>query len=422
MNIAMLVYEFPPRIIGGLGTYAGEISQQLVKMGNDVLVLTMNDGKLPTQETWHGVEVHRPAHIDLTDTLPAMVNEDLRKWGRGLSFFSDIFAYNVLAASKFVNELVRKDERKVDIIAAHDWLSIVAGTSCKRELEIPLAFHVHSTERGRNMGGGSPVVTALEGMGGTVADKVITVSYSMRDELLSLGFQETKIRVCYDGVDPTKYDPSRVAADDIARVRESYGFTEKDKMILFVGRLTAMKGVDRLVNAMPRIVEKIPNAKLVILGVGDMQDYLGGLVYSIGMGDHITIRKEFIPEKDRILHYAACDLAVFPSLYEPFGIVCTEAMSMAKPVVVGAAGFSGLREQVLSSGPEQTGLHVNPVDPGDIAWGVTTILADDPLARRLGENGRKRVIQKFSWEEVAKSLIREYEGTLSKGSGAGSMP
>ena len=415
MNITMLVYEFPPRIIGGLGTYAGEISQQLVKMGHDVLVVTMNDGKLPTHDTWHGVEVHRPAHIDLTDSLPALVNEDLRKWGRGLSFFSDIFAYNVLAASKLVNEIVRKDQRKVDIIAAHDWLSIIAGTSARRELKIPLAFHVHSTERGRNMGGGSPVVSGLESMGGNVADKVITVSYSMRDELLSMGFSEAKIRVCYDGVDPAKYDPAKVSAEAVAKLRESYGFTEKDKMMLFVGRLTAMKGVDRLVNAMPRIVEKIPNAKLVILGVGDMQDYLGGLVYSIGMADHVTIRKEFVPEKLRILHYAACDLAIFPSLYEPFGIVCTEAMSMGKPVVVGAAGFSGLREQVLSSGPEQNGFHVNPVDPNDIAWGVTSILSDDALAERLGENGRKRVLAKFSWEEAAKSLIAEYEATLAGG-------
>ena len=138
MNIVMLVYEFPPRIIGGLGTYAGEMAQQLVKLGHDVTVLTMNDGNLPIRETWHGVEVHRPAHVDLTDSLPALVHEDLRKWGRGLKFFSDVFAYNVVAASKLVNELIPKEDKKVDIISAHDWLSVVAGASCKRELKAPL--------------------------------------------------------------------------------------------------------------------------------------------------------------------------------------------------------------------------------------------------------------------------------------------
>lgn len=415
MNIVMLVYEFPPRIVGGLGTYAGEISQELVKLGHDVTVVTMNDGKLPTRETWHGVEVHRPAHVDLTDSLPAMVNEDLRRWGRGLKFFSDVFAYNVIAASTLAYELVRKEDKKADIVAAHDWLSITAGASCKRELEVPLVFHVHSTEQGRTMGKGSPVVNSLESMGGSVSDMVVTVSHAMRDELVGLGFGEKKIRVCYDAVDPNKYDPSKISQEAAKQLRQRYGLTDDDKMILFVGRLTAVKGVDRLVNAMPTVIQKLPNAKLVVVGLGDMQDYLGGLIHSIGVGDHVTLRTEFIPEEERILHYAACDIAVFPSLYEPFGIVCTEAMSMSKPVVVGAAGVSGLREQVVPTGPDQTGLHVNPHDPSDIAWAVTTILGDSTLARKLGTNARRRVLQMFTWTEVAKSLVRTYEELLDEG-------
>jgi glycosyltransferase involved in cell wall biosynthesis len=263
------------------------------------------------------------------------------------------------------------------------------------------------------MGRGSPVVKALEATGGSASDRVVTVSYAMRDELMGLGFLEKKIRVCYNGVDSNKYNPAKVNSESARKLREHYGISENDKMILYVGRLTAVKGVDRLVNAMPRILEKIPNAKLVVVGLGDMQDYLPGLTYSVGAGDHVTLRTELIPEEERILHYSACDIAVFPSLYEPFGIVCTEAMSMAKPVVVGASGVSGLREQVIASGPDQTGLHVNPQDPNDIAWAVTNILGDQDLARRMGENARKRVLQLFTWEEVAKSLVRTYEEVLN---------
>lgn len=110
MRIAMFVYEFPPKIVGGLGTYAAEISQQFIRMGHDVAVFTMNDGTSLTRETWRGVEIHRPMLVEISDILPALVHEDLRKWGRGIAFFSNIFVYNILTASKLVNDLVKKEE------------------------------------------------------------------------------------------------------------------------------------------------------------------------------------------------------------------------------------------------------------------------------------------------------------------------
>ena len=89
MKIAMFVYEFPPKIVGGLGTYATEISRRFVLLGHDVSVLTMNDdeGNLPTREIWRGIEIHRPIHIDISDSLPVVIAEDVKKWGRGVSFF-----------------------------------------------------------------------------------------------------------------------------------------------------------------------------------------------------------------------------------------------------------------------------------------------------------------------------------------------
>jgi glycosyltransferase involved in cell wall biosynthesis len=126
------------------------------------------------------------------------------------------------------------------------------------------------------------------------------------------------------------------------------------------------------------------------------------------------LRFEFLPEEERILHYAACNAAVFPSLYEPFGIVCIEAMSMGKPVVVGARGTSGLREQTVPSGPEQCGFHVNPNDSSDIAWGIVSLLADPAAASRFGENARNRVLKYFSLEAMTKSTLTVYEELLGK--------
>jgi len=115
-----------------------------------------------------------------------------------------------------------------------------------------------------------------------------------------------------------------------------------------------------------------------------------------------------VPEEERIAHYAACDVAIFPSRYEPFGIVALEAMSMEKPVVVGATGVSGMREVVVPSGPDQCGFHINPDDPGDIAWGITNALEDHNRKVQLGQNGRKRVLENFSWDAAAQRTIQLY--------------
>jgi glycosyltransferase involved in cell wall biosynthesis len=180
-------------------------------------------------------------------------------------------------------------------------------------------------------------------------------------------------------------------------------------MILFVGRLVGIKGVDKLIMAMPHILQKIPSAKLVIVGLGDLQDYLINLVKATKMKDFVKFRFEFIPEEERILHYAACDVAVFPSLYEPFGIVALEAMSMERPVVVGGAGVSGMREIVICCGDEQCGYHIDPENPSDIAWGITSALESADKRKWLGKNGRRRVLEEFTWDKIAERTVELYE-------------
>ena len=409
-----MVYEYPPKIVGGLGTYAAEITRKFVLLGHDVTVFTMNDdkGSLPTRELLRGIEIHRPVHIDVSDSLPDVVAEDVKKWGRGIHFFSKILIYNYLSSAKLINELVRDEDFKFDLVVAHDWLSIIAGITIRKELGIPLAFHVHSSERGRTLGNGSGVVSSIENRGAQMADMVITVSYAMQDELIKDGFPAEKIRVCYNGVDPTKYNSKQVSKERIKEIKSKYGLEDDDIMVLFVGRLVWIKGADKLIRAMPKILQKVPKAKLVIVGVGDMGDYLEGLVRNLNLKDVVKFRFEFIPEEERIAHYAACDVASFPSLYEPFGIVTLEAMSMEKPVVVGAAGTSGMREIVSISGPDQCGFHINPNDPSDIAWGIISSIEDPEKKIRLGQNGRKRVLDLFSWDVAAKSTLQRYSELL----------
>ncbi len=415
MKIAVFVYEYPPKIVGGLGTYAAEITRKFVLDDHDVTVFTMNDdaGSLPTREIWRGIEIHRPLHIDISDSLPDVIADDIKiRWGRGLHFFGKLMVYNYLSAAKLINELIKKEGMKYDIVVAHDWLSAMGGITVKRETGLPLAFHVHSTEKGRTLGNGSSVVSNIELRAGKMADMVVTVSYAMKDELIQLGFPREKIQVSYNGVDPQKYNPGNVSSEDIKRIRSKYGIKDSELMILFLGRLVGVKGVDKLIMAIPHILTKIPNARLVIVGVGDLQEYLTNLTRAMRLDDYVKFCFDFISEEERILHYAACDIAVFPSHYEPFGIVALEAMSMEKPVVVGASGVSGMREIVICCGEEQCGYHVDPNNPSDIAWGVISALEDPERRKVLGKNGRKRVLAEFTWSRIAEKTIELYESIL----------
>lgn len=414
MKMAVLVYEYPPKIVGGLGTYVAEITRKFVLLDQEISVFTMNDdeGSLPTRELWRGVEIHRPLHIDVSDSLPDVIAEDVRKWGRGINLFSKILVYNYLSASKIINELVAREGFQFDVVIAHDWLSAIAGITVKRDLGLPFVFHVHSTEKGRTLGNGSEVVNNIEHRAGQLADMIVTVSNAMKEELVGLGFPQEKIKVCYNGVDPQKYSPDKVSKEQVKKVRELYGIKDNEQMILFVGRLVWIKGVDKLVNAMPLILKEIPNAKLVIVGLGEMKEHAERIVQSQKLQDCVKFRYEFVPEDERIAHYAACDVAVFPSLYEPFGIVAIEAMSMEKPIVVGASGISGMKEIVVPDGPEQCGFHVNPSDPVDIAWGVVSAIKDPKRKVELGKMGRKRVLENFTWDVIAKKTLELYQELL----------
>jgi glycosyltransferase involved in cell wall biosynthesis len=412
LRIGFFVYEYPPQIVGGLGTYAEYITQEYVDIGHDVSVFTLNNGGLKTREILRGVEVHRPLIADATNVWPFFVVDDLKKWGTNIKLFNDIFIYNILSAAKFINSLIKKENYNFDVVCVHDWLGSVAGLVIKNETKIPVVFHTHSTEWGRSDGPGSEVVSHLENAMAQNSDKIITVSYAMQEDLIKHGWAQNKINVVWNGVDPEIYKPQKVQKADVAAIRKKYGIPDGWNMLLFVGRLTWVKGVQNLLQAMPLVLKEFPNTKLVILGKGDEQGDIEETAGRLNIRDKIVYRFDFISEKERILHYAAADVCVFPSIYEPFGIVSLEAMAMEKPVVVGARGVVGFKEQVVNAGAEQNGIHINGGDPVDIAWGISQTLRDPEKARNWGENGRRRVLEYFTWRKVAEETSKIYESII----------
>jgi len=413
LRIGFFVWEYPPKLVGGLGTYAEYITREFVELGHDVTVFTLNPGDLRTREIIRGVEIHRPLIANASNVFPMFVTDDLKRWGTNIRFFNDIFIYNILSSTKFINDLVRKEGYHFDVACVHDWLSSIVGIIIKNETKIPLVFHVHSTEFGRSGGQGSEVVSYLETSTAQMADRVVTVSHAMREDLIRHGWPEPKISVVWNGVDPERYNPNLCEKEDVEKLRQRYGIQQDESMLLFLGRLTWVKSIRNLIQAMPLILRDYPKTKLVILGKGEEQVDVKETASRLGIGNNVNCLFEFVPEKERILHYAAADACVFPSVYEPFGIVSLEAMAMEKPVVVGARGVVGFREQVISSGPEQNGVHVNGEDAADIAWGVKEVLKDPERAKGWGKNGRKRVLEYFTWTKAAEQTLQIYETLLT---------
>lgn len=414
ISIAHFSWEFPPAIWGGLGTFAAELTKKQIAQGHSVTVFAINDGNsfLP-MEMQNGITVYRPKMIDITQPLSIVSNSDLQSWGKHLTFFSDVFSYNFLSAKVLVDKIRQSNNGDhVDMIEAHDWLGIFGGMMTKKALNIPLIFHVHSTEHGRSVGNGSPTIQHIEKTGAEAADGVITVSYAMKEELEQLGFPKEKIRVCWNGIDPSKYDSSKISSEQRQSLRARYGIKPDEIFLFFIGRLVTVKGIMQLVEAMPEILQQFPQVKLVVLGVGDLEYQIRSRIAELGISDHVILRMEFISEEERILHYAASDVVVLPSLYEPFGIVCTEAMSMEKPVVVGARGINGMREQIVASGEKQCGVHVNPFDSLDIAWGVNSVLSSPEKWTTMGQQGRIRVFELFTWDHVANRALEIYQEFL----------
>jgi glycogen(starch) synthase len=412
LRIGFFVYEYPPAIFGGLGMYADYVTREYVDIGHDVSVFALNGGKLKTRKIIKGVEVHRPLIANASNVFPFFVVDDLKKWGTNIKFFNDIFIYNILSATKFINGLIKKEKYNFDVVCVHDWLSSISGLVIKNETKIPVVFHTHSTEWGRSEGQGSEVVSHFEDAMAQNSDKIITVSYAMQRDLERHGWPLSKISVVWNGVDPDRYGMKKCEPEDRAAIRKKYCVPKDWAMLLFVGRLSWVKGVRNLLLAMPDVLKDYPNTKLVILGKGEEQRDIVETADRLNISNNIAYRFDFVPENERIMHYAASDVCIFPSIYEPFGIVCLEAMAMEKPVVVGARGVVGFREQVLSSGPNQNGVHINGEDPLDIAWGIKKTLQNPEKARKWGENGRKRVLEYFTWRKVADETLKIYESLL----------
>ena len=387
MKILMLTWEYPPRIVGGIARVVHDLSKRLIKDGHDVYVVTYREGSAPYYENDKGVHVYRVDNY--------MINPN--------NFIDWIMQLNFNMVAK-VNELIAKGE-KFDVIHAHDWLVAYAAKTLKNSYDLPLVSTIHATEAGRNGGIHDEVqryINDTEWMLTYESSEVIVNSKFMKNDLQRLfGLPYEKINVVANGINSTTYSGVEKDYD----FRRQYA-ADNEKIILFMGRLVYEKGVQHLISAMPKILKNYHDAKLVIAGKGGMLDELKAQVEAMGLGQKVYFTG-YLNAKQVSKMYKCADISVFPSTYEPFGIVALEAMLAGVPTVVSDVG--GLNE-IVEHGVD--GMKSYAGNPNSLADSILELLFNPQLCESISKKAKTKVKNEYSWTKIAQDTHFIYQKAI----------
>ncbi|MCJ7816599.1 MAG: glycosyltransferase family 4 protein [Candidatus Aenigmarchaeota archaeon] len=379
-HIGDIAWEFPPNIVGGLGTYQDELFKRLAKKFQITAIPLMRDGDKKAHEQINGAEVYRiRPEPELFDCYKLLTPNE---WYVG----GDYFDFTIQSI-----EILCKIEH-LDLIHSHDWLGMWAGLVASRHLNKPWVITMHSCEIGRNPNP-NPWIVEIEKLGSR-ADRVIAVSNGIKDELIRMDYPNKKIEVIHNGIDLEKFDPRKIPSE---QSKKKLGYDDK-KIIFFVGRPVREKGIDTLLKAFDEVKKEISDAKLVLLSRGDIPNLAPDVI-------HIN---DFVSEQERIALISACDVFVVPSLYEPFGIVAVEGLAMEKAVIGSRTG--GIKE-IIEDG--KSGLLFEPGNHMELADKIKFLLKNDSERKRLERSARKRAAY-FSWEKNARKVTSIYNSLLNR--------
>jgi glycosyltransferase involved in cell wall biosynthesis len=376
MRILVLTWEYPPRIVGGIARHVAELYPELVKLGHDVHLITVEFGQAPGYEEVEGVRIHR---------VPVALASDFFHWVVNMNDSIGYYGGKLIA-----------EEGPFDIIHAHDWLVGDAAIALKHLFKIPLIATFHATEYGRYNGiytNEQRYVASKEGHLAYNAWRIIVCSGYMRQELQrALGTPWDKVDVVYNGIRAEK--KHRDPHFDYQAFRLRYA-ENGEKIVYYVGRIAYEKGVAVLLNAAPKVIwEMHGSVKFVIVGGGNTNK-LKEQAWNLGIWSKCYFTG-FMSDEDLNKFQSVADCAVFPSLYEPFGIVALESFAARVPVVVSDTG--GLPEVVRHT---KTGIVTYSNNADSLAWGILEVLKNPGYAQWLVDNAYEDLEARFSWPKLA---------------------
>ncbi|MCU1573930.1 MAG: glycosyl transferase family 1 [Micrococcaceae bacterium] len=397
VRIDIVTKEFPPEIYGGAGVHVAELARVLAPQVD----LRVRAFGAPRPEDYHGAVVSSyssPEELSGANTAVQTLGTDLR---------------------------IVPDIAGSDLVHSHTWYANMAGHLASLLHGIPHVLSAHSLEplrpwKAEQLGGGYALSSWVEKTAYEAAAAIIAVSEGMRQDILRC-YPEVdpgKVRVVHNGIDVEMWQP-----DHDAEAVRALGIDPDRPSVVWVGRVTRQKGVPYLLKAAALLP---PEVQLVLCaGAADTPE-LGAEVNALIDGlkeqrDGVVVIERMLPRNELIQVLSAATVFACPSIYEPLGIVNLEAMACGAAVVASATG--GIPE-VVDHGV--TGLLVpleqisdgtgTPLDPDrfirEFAEALTSVVSDPDRARTMGEQGRLRAQEHFSWDSIAKTTLDVYTSVL----------
>ena len=401
MRIDIVTKEFPPEIYGGAGVHVAELSRVLAQHVD----LQVRAFGAPREPGYHGATVTSYA-----------VPEDLT-------------GANAAVQTLGVDLRIVPDIAGADLVHSHTWYANMAGHIASLLHGIPHVLSAHSLEplrpwKAEQLGGGYALSSWVEKTAYEAAAAIIAVSEGMRQDILR-SYPEVdpaKVKVVHNGIDVSLWN--RDEDDDVVR---ALGIDPARPSVVFVGRNTRQKGVPYLLRA----AAKLPaDVQLVLcLGAADTPELAAETARLIEelqtQRSGVILVERMLPRNELIQVLSHATAFACPSIYEPLGIVNLEAMACGAAVVASATG--GIPEVVQHG---ETGLLVDieqvtdgtgtPLDPEkfvtEFAAALTEVVSDPERARAMGQAGRRRAEEHFSWESITETTLEVYRSVLPKGS------
>ena len=399
MKALLLTNEYPPYTYGGAGVHVEYLSRELSKL-LPVEVRSFGDQNIQNENlSVFGTQVDTSGY-----SCPKALQGVFGSIQRGLNF-----------NTRHID---------ADVVHCHTWYTHMSGIMAKLNYGIPLVITVHSLEplrpwKREQLGGGYDFSCWVEKTAIEMADAVIAVSDGTRNDVLKhFNVDPTKVHIIYNGIDPVEYNKV-----DASPALEKYGINPDLPYVLFVGRITRQKGIVYLADAI-RYMD--PGYQVVLCaGAPDTQEIAAEMKSSVDTAarerDGIFWIDEMVDKKTVIQLYSGGAVFCCPSIYEPFGIINLEAMACETPVVGSSVG--GIPEVVVH---DQTGYLVpvaqynespfSPLDPEafskDLAHNINRLMENLDVRKAFGQAGRKRAVETFSWETIAKQTADLYASLI----------